>query len=91
MLPLIMKVKIPREGKKPFSLYLPFFLVWLLVFAVFLLCIPFILIASIFTWHLGYGKIALATFPMVFHLLWHLKGLKIDVEEKDETVYMSFF
>lgn len=91
MLPLMMKLKIPREGKKPFNIYLPVFVAWILVFAVFLLCLPFILIAGIFTWHLGYGKIALAAFPMVFHLLWHMRGLKIDVEGKNETVYMSFF
>ena len=90
MPPLIMKIKFPREGKKPFCMYLPVFLAWVLVLAVFLLCLPFLLIAAVFTWHQGYGKIVLAAFPMVFHLMWHARGLKIDVEGKDGLVFMSF-
>ena len=90
MLPMILKIKIPREDRKPVNLYLPFFLVWLLVFAVFLVLLPFILIAGLFTWHLGYGKIVIMAFPMLFHLIWHMQGLVVDVEGKDGTVYMAF-
>ncbi len=90
MVPLLMKIRLPRPGKKPFTLYIPFFLVWLLVLLLLLLLLPFILIAAVCTWHTGYGKLALLFFPMIFSILWHLQGLTVDVESGADKVYFKF-
>ena len=90
MIPLIMKVKIPRPSKKPFTLYIPFFIVWLIVFVLVLILLPFLLIGSLCTWHMGYGKLMLLSIPMLFELLWHLQGLVVDVESENDRVYFKF-
>lgn len=90
MIPLIMKVKIPRESKKPVILYFPLFLVWILVFGILLILLPFFLIGAVLAWHSGYGKLLLLLIPMLFNLIWHLKGLLIDVESRDDKVFMKF-
>ena len=90
MIPMIMKIKVPRKTKPALTLYLPLFLAWLLVFAAFVLLLPIFLVAALCTWSQGYGKIILFFIPMVFSLLWHMHGLVVDVEGPDGTIYMSF-
>ena len=90
MIPMIMKIKIPREAGKPLTLYLPLFIAWLLLFAILLFFLPFLLVAALATWHRGYGKIMILSYPLLFSLLWNMHGLVIDVESKDETVFLSF-
>ena len=90
MIPLIMKIRIPRASKPPVKLYLPIFIVWILLFAITLVFLPILLIASIVTWHTGQGKIMLLSYPMLFSVLWNMRGLIIDVEGEEETIYMSF-
>ena len=90
MIPMILKIKIPREEGTPITLYLPLFIAWLLLFAILLLFLPLLLVGAIITWHRGYGKIMILSYPILFTLLWNMRGLVIDVESEDETVFLSF-
>lgn len=90
MIPMLMKIKIPRQEKKSITLYLPVFLAWILLTVIFLLLLPFILLSALISWPSGYGKILLLFFPMIFNVLWHLQGLLIDVEDKEGHIYFSF-
>jgi hypothetical protein len=90
MIPMLMKIKIPRQEKRSITIYLPVFLAWILLMAVFLLLLPFILLTALFTWFRGYGKIFVLFFPMLFNVLWHLQGLLIDVQDKEGHIYFSF-
>jgi hypothetical protein len=85
-----MKVRIPRESRRPVNLYLPVFIVWLLLFAICLLLLPFLLIGAVFTWQAGHGKIMIFSIPMLFCVLWHLHGVLIDVESENEKIYLEF-
>ena len=90
MIPLLMKIKIPRQSKRSLSLYLPLFVAWFILIAVFLLLLPLILIAYIVCWNKGYGRLVLLFFPMIFAILWYMRGLKIDVKDKKQHIYLSF-
>jgi hypothetical protein len=90
MIPLLVKMKIPRGTKRPLILWLPLFIVWLILFAILLLILPVLLIAVLFTWHRGYGKIIILSYPMLVAVLWNLQGLLIDVESKEDRIYMEF-
>ena len=90
MLPIWLKIKIPQKSGESFTLWLPLFIVWLLLFPVALLLTPFILLASLLTWRAGYGRLILLLFPMIISLLWNMHGLRIDVQDKKERIYLSF-
>jgi len=90
MLPMILKLGIPRAAKEPVNLYLPLFLVWILFLPFALLIIFFILIAAGLIWTSGYGRVILMMIPMIGALLWNLGGLKIDVQSEDMKIYLVF-
>ncbi len=90
MLPMILKLGVPTGGRKPVHLYLPLFLVWILLLPFALLAIFFMLIAAGLSWSSGYGRTILLMIPMIGAVLWNLHGLQIDVHGGDTNVYMVF-
>ncbi len=90
MIPLVIKLKIPREKKRPVNLYLPVFIVWLLIFCLLLVALPFVLLAALFSWRAGYGLKLLLIYPLIFSMLWHMQGLVIDVQSDDTFISFSF-
>jgi hypothetical protein len=86
--PMLMHIKV-RNHETNFGLWLPLFLLAPLVLVIILILSPLILIALIVFWCLGWGRIAWFTIRMVFVSLWNLHGLKIDVQNPKETVFIS--
>lgn len=90
MVPLLLKLRVPRKRGDILTLYLPLFLLWLVLIPVMIIILPFILIAVIFTRNSEYRRLLLYIFPLLFELLGSLKGLKIDVQDKENKIYISF-
>jgi hypothetical protein len=90
MIPLILKLRVPREHNRPFNLYLPLFIAWLLLIPVFLLLLPIFIIGALLAWHTPYGRLILMFIPMICLVLWHLQGLKVDVQDKKQHIDISF-
>jgi hypothetical protein len=90
MMPMLLKFRLPRREKKPLTLYFPIFLVWLLLLAIGIALSPLLILIGILTWCSGYGKMFILALPMFFSVLWHLKGLMVDVESHESTFYLSF-
>jgi len=90
MTPFWLKIKIPRSGQPPFNLYLPMLIIWIILTLIMLIFLPFLLLFSLFTWSKWYGKLAILLFPMLFSLLWQMKGLHIDIRDKHDHIYFSF-
>ena len=78
------------DNQKPFNLYFPMLFIWILLTVIMLITLPFLLLFYLFLWYKWHGKLAILLFPMIFSLLGQLKGLKIDVKDKDSQVYISF-
>ena len=86
MIPMIMKIHIHERGKKRISLFLPMFLIWILLFSLMIVLLPIFLLAGIVAWIRGYGKIFLFFIPMFFAVLWAMSGLRVYVEDKDKRI-----
>lgn len=86
--PMLMHVKIHSKDAN-FGLWLPLFLLAPLVLAILLVLSPLILIALFVCYCLGWGKMVWFAIQMVFISLWNLHGLKVDVQNAKETVFIS--
>ncbi len=86
MIPMIMKIHIEERGKKGIRLWLPMFLIWILLAVVLVVLSPIFLLAGIVAWFRGYGKVFLFAFPMLFSVLWAMAGLRIDIEDEGKKI-----
>ncbi len=89
MIPVFMRLKVGRKPDK-YGLLLPIFLVWILLFALMIILWPFVLIAALFTWRSGQGKLLLLTYPLLISLLFQLSGLHIEVRRSEQSVLIAF-
>jgi hypothetical protein len=91
--PYLLKLRFRGEHNS-FSIWLPLFLigpiVFIFVLAVFLIMLPFALLAVLFTWRIDWLHPVLYFIPAIYQLICHLPGLTIDVEGDDGYVYISF-
>jgi hypothetical protein len=91
--PYWLKIKIEGEHHSV-PLWLPLFiigpLVLLLLLAVFLIILPFALLAFIFTWELGWWRPVFMFFPAFFRLICQLPGLEVDVGKADGRIHIVF-
>ena len=90
MIPMWLKIKVPRQDGKPITLWLPLFILWMLLALLFVLCIPLWLLVSFALRQMGYGWRGLTIVSLIVETLSHLQGLMIDVKNKNDTVYLKF-
>lgn len=88
MIPLFMRIHICRKGKKCAGLWLPMFLVWILLLAVLIILSPIFLVVGIVAWIKGFGRTFLLVFPMIFAVLWAMSGLRIHIEGRDKKIQL---
>jgi hypothetical protein len=92
--PYLLKIKFQNQ-RHGFALWLPLFLIGpiVLVFllAIFLVLLPFALLAMLFTWRASWWRPMLFSMPALLRLLCYLPGFKVDVAGKDGHVYIAFF
>jgi len=84
---LVFRIGGPRRR---FGCWLPFVLIWLPALILALALSPLIAVLSILLWPSGYGRTVLRAGPAFYSLFSALRGLKVDVRGKRETVYISF-
>ena len=89
MIPMWMNMLIKEEGKRGVKLYIPLILVWIVLFALLLILLPFLLLAALLAWPSGYGRAILVVIPMLLAVIWSMSGLKIHVQSKDKQVYLN--
>jgi hypothetical protein len=86
MLPCLLRVKV----HDCINIWLPLFLVWLIV-AIFALALaPIVLILVLVLWPIGWGKFLLMLGPTIYRCLCALRGLEVDVNKNQERVLVSF-
>ena len=88
MIPLFMRLYIVEDNRKKINLLLPLFLIWIILFCFMLLLLPFVLIAALILWILGYNLRILSLFPKLFSVICALSGLRIQVEEQNKRIYI---
>jgi hypothetical protein len=89
--PMLMRIKIQTQERK-FGLWLPLFLLIPLALVVLIILSPLILIALLILWWCGYGRwvlLSLRALKVAFVSFWSLRGLKVDVQGRNEVFYIS--
>ena len=89
-MPMMLKLKIPKQNGGRTTLWLPLFLIWILLLPLFILLFAVLLIAGLIAQIAGYGKSGFLLIPLIFSCLRNLGGLMIDVESKDEKIFIEF-
>ncbi len=86
--PMFMKLGFgKRDGK--FKLWFPLFILFPFLVDILMLIAPLLLLATLVLWSFGWGKPFLLFIPMLLGLLWALRGLEIDINDKGEKVFIS--
>ena len=86
--PTWMHIKIQGQ-QRGFGLWLPLFLLLPLALVVLIILSPLILIGVIILWPSGRGKRALFALPAAFGIFCALRGLRIDIQSRKQSVYIS--
>jgi uncharacterized membrane protein len=92
MIPLMLELDIKRKdqkGRGSFDLWLPLFLIWLIALPPILLLTPLILLAALILWPTGKGRYILFLYLVIFGLIWHMSGIKIDIQSNKKIVYLN--
>jgi hypothetical protein len=92
MIPLMIKLNIKRkdhDGREGLNLWLPLFLIWLIALPLILLLIPVILLAALILWPTGKGRYILFLYIAIFGLIWHMSGVKIDIQSNKKTICLN--
>ena len=98
--PMVLKVDIQNGRKRGFTLWIPLFIFWPFLLVVFILVLPFLLLAAVLALLviIGRGRVErlprlifllMRTVPRFFAIYWALRGLLIDVRSGSGHVYIS--
>jgi hypothetical protein len=89
--PLILRLDIGKpEGHGHCVLWLPVFIAWIILAAIFIALSPLIIFVAIVAFFFGWAKTVLLFIPLVCNVICNLHGMEINVEKKDSTLFLSF-
>ena len=87
--PMLMHVKVYKKDETDFGIWLPLFLIYLLIFAVLLVLSPLIFIAVLVLWPSGWGEWGLRALWAGIVSIWAIRGLEVEVQGQNEYVHVS--
>ena len=88
MVPMILKLRVRDKEGKNFFIWLPLFLIWIIIFPLLLIPIPFVALAALIMWPEGKGPVIFYGYFTIFKLIGCLSGLKIDIESGNSTFFI---
>ncbi len=89
--PMLMHIKI-RNQKTKFGIWIPIILLLLIALVVLIALSPLIILALIIMLMIGWERWARLTVLAIwaaFVSVWSMRGLKVDVQGRNEMVYIS--
>jgi len=85
-----LRIKIRQTEGRNFGLWLPLFLLWPIVLVLAIILFPIILLITIFQLLTGNNQPVILILPRLFSVACALRGMKVDIQSPDETVYVVF-
>jgi hypothetical protein len=70
--------------------WLPVFLAWIILAAIFLALLPLIVFIALVALFFGFGKSVILFVPLVCNCICNLHGMEINIESKDKVLSLSF-
>ena len=89
MIPLILKLRIKDKNQRGFGIWLPLFLLWLIILPLLVIPAPLVFLAALILWQGSYGRLVLYSYFAIFSIIWNLSGLNLDIQSKDSIVYLD--
>ena len=86
--PMLLHVQIPI-GDGFFGLWLPWFLVYLLLLILTVIALPFLIILSVVCIPFGKWQPIIMIGPYVWKLLFNMKGLQVDIQQKNRKLMFN--
>ncbi len=88
MIPMILKLRSRgKSGKRP-TLWLPLFLVWIIVLPLLVIPAPFIMLAALIMWPSGRGHLVFHAYLTIFRIIGCLSGFEMDIESRNSTFFI---
>lgn len=89
MPPWLMRLKVIDEGCR-INLWLPLFLVWILLGALAIILLPLAIIAILVLYPFKWSREATRMVPVICSCVCGLRGLKVDVKNQKGTILIYF-
>ncbi len=86
MIPLFVRLRVRKNGRKVVGLWFPIILVLIPVILLLAALFPIVLVAALLASLGGYGGMVLRSYALVFTVLFLLSGLRIEVEDAANEV-----
>ena len=83
--PLLMRMKL-FDQQHHVNLWLPLFIVWVIMGLLALALSPLILLLVLILWPTGWGKFLWQLGPRFYSVLCALRGLEVNVQSKDQVL-----
>jgi len=81
------------EDSSGFTIWIPLFIIvpviFLIILPLFLLALPFLFVYVLVTWDTGWWRYLRYGLPAFFETTHALPGLKVDVEDRNQKIYMD--
>ena len=87
--PSVLRIEIKNQSHD-FSLWLPLFVIWPFLLLAAIALAPVILALAIIFWWTRWGRLMLYSGPIFFAVFCALRGLEIDVKQRNQRVHLSF-
>lgn len=87
--PCLMRLKLINH-RHHINLWLPLFLVWIILLALYIVLSPLIALLVMILWPFGWGEFVLMIGPTIYSWLCSLRDLQIDIKSSDELVLIYF-
>jgi hypothetical protein len=85
---MLMHLRVQGE-ERGFGLWLPLFLLLPLALVILIILSPLILIAVLVLWPSGWGKRALLVLRAAFEVFCSMRGLRVDVHNSNQRVFIT--
>jgi len=89
MPPTLLHLRFPAD-EGCWGIWLPFFLVYPLLLAVSIVLAPLVLLAALVLWPSGWGRRLLLAGPYLWRVIFHLRGLKVDIQGSSKSLLVNF-
>ena len=97
MPPMFLAVRInPRidDEEEGFTLWIPLFIIvplaLIILLALFLVALPFLLLSIILTWQFDWVRWLAFAAPAFFNTMHELSGLKVDIVDDTQKIFIDF-
>lgn len=87
--PLLLHLRIP-SGNGFIGLWLPWFLIYLLLLALMLIALPIVIVLAVILLPTGKSRPLILAGPYVWLLLLNMRGLKVDIQQGSRKIMFNF-